>query len=929
MSLLDKNKIFFGLLHYIFSEQKNVDWALKTSLVNYTGINSTVNNKKYKQDSVIQDVIDYIYQIKPYHVEFEQFIEKYSSQRDDVNVSGAKEQEKNNITMYIRFDAVTSSVDPQGLLSDIEYMDTHMANRLYAYKTKNLDDIKDYLNCHFKGITINGSTFNVDKSGYDAFLYDSTLYDAPTITNDYCLVNYKENLDYPYIKEFVNVGLQTFKLENDDLLQHSFLTITSYFNNKEEVITDYSLENNLLTLFYTIRNLEKLVITEDKNGQKKSWIFIGHPFSELSTDTGLKAFAEYGTEYFNIPESGFNSNKITVNIEYPNGTRDISEQSTISVPLTNWELVDGKVYIPFDKENNRYYDNRIVENGHIVVTTIDYYYIYDKIYTWEDKYGQSNNVVNVDGSGFLRPSYEVERPSELCVSAPLPYLMIYNVDDNEIPTSIYGCDYKHYQYKMGFSKTNMTQLTKDLVIGDSQIFVDDIKKLKLPIIEKNKDITPGKILLNSEIIEFYEVDEVNNILKSIRRGAEGSYLAEKHNAGDYAIDFRDSSKNNYSSKVTSIISYVTKTTENKFIIPDTLSDNDKVNVMIKPLISLLTPIKFNSTYFDISSDNIFKPGNVLLTIPVNNLIVHSNQTLNIIIGNKTYAVPFTKQISGITEFINYLKQATLNISELNIIQDGSNIVFIANQGKSIVLNNNTGTPLQEIVGTFVQGTKSYSLSETPILKDGSNGLRINKNNIVWGSDKNSPGYMKDHPERGTLQDAVDTINNLAVTKNIVKAYIYDNKLVIVPLKNVDVTISNLTSPTNTEDNLEILGLPAYTPKNSIYSGNNIEVKNSKPNSLGYIFINDEKLYFENIQEVNSSRYRITNFYIDKEYNTDSVIYSDRPVLLAKDDFKIIQENVSYSSDESTISESKPIEMNFVVLNTSPKEGEIIIVSNDK
>ena len=189
--------------------------------------------------------------------------------------------------------------------------------------------------------------------------------------------------------------------------------------------------------------------------------------------------------------------------------------------------------------------------------------------------------------------------------------------------------------------------------------------------------------------------------------------------------------------------------------------------------------------------------------------------------------------------------------------------------------------------------------------------------------------MKDHPERGTLQDAVDTINNLAVTKNIVKAYIYDNKLVIVPLKNVDVTISNLTSPTNTEDNLEILGLPAYTPKNSIYSGNNIEVKNSKPNSLGYIFINDEKLYFENIQEVNSSRYRITNFYIDKEYNTDSVIYSDRPILLTKDDFKIIQENVSYSSDESTISESKPIEMNFVVLNTSPKEGEIIIVSNDK
>ena len=34
MSLLDKNKIFFGLLHYIFSEQKNEEklWGQKEIL---------------------------------------------------------------------------------------------------------------------------------------------------------------------------------------------------------------------------------------------------------------------------------------------------------------------------------------------------------------------------------------------------------------------------------------------------------------------------------------------------------------------------------------------------------------------------------------------------------------------------------------------------------------------------------------------------------------------------------------------------------------------------------------------------------------------------------------------------------------------------------------------------------------------------------
>ena len=44
MSILDKNKIFFGLIHYVFSEQDNVDWAFKTSLVNFTGINAENSN---------------------------------------------------------------------------------------------------------------------------------------------------------------------------------------------------------------------------------------------------------------------------------------------------------------------------------------------------------------------------------------------------------------------------------------------------------------------------------------------------------------------------------------------------------------------------------------------------------------------------------------------------------------------------------------------------------------------------------------------------------------------------------------------------------------------------------------------------------------------------------------------------------------------
>ena len=45
MPAQDKNRIFFGLVHYILSEQSNVDWIFKTSVINYTGAKQTVGGQ--------------------------------------------------------------------------------------------------------------------------------------------------------------------------------------------------------------------------------------------------------------------------------------------------------------------------------------------------------------------------------------------------------------------------------------------------------------------------------------------------------------------------------------------------------------------------------------------------------------------------------------------------------------------------------------------------------------------------------------------------------------------------------------------------------------------------------------------------------------------------------------------------------------------
>ena len=478
MSAFDKNKIFFALIHYILSEQHNVDWILKTSLVNFTGLNTTINNKKFKQNSVSDDIIEYIYQIKPYHVQFEQFIEKYSSKQDEVIVSPI---EQNDITFEIRFDAVTSEVDDMNGMSPLEYMNTHMANRLWYFKKDIFDEndmkkyINDVLNCHFKGITVDGANFDMDKSGYDAFLYDEKLYDAPTLSNEYCLVDYTENLRYKYTKQFVKVGLESLQLPATEEVLTGNCKVKSYYNGEETDIIDFTITNNLISLYRPIRQYEKIIVTNTVRNIRTGYVFVGHPFMESDNfdNSNMRKFVSVDTNSFDIPDGNLGSKKVTVYIVYPNGSRKVA---------LNYEKSGNQIVV---------YDE-LKENYRVQLVVIDYRRVYDKIYTWEDAYGQSNNVIALDGDKFLRPYYEAERPSELNVVYPINNLMIYTQTGKTFK-SLYNANWKNDHERLPLTQTMATKLSKDLKIGDKTIEVDDITKLFKPYKTKTDEIIPGKL----------------------------------------------------------------------------------------------------------------------------------------------------------------------------------------------------------------------------------------------------------------------------------------------------------------------------------------------------------------------------------------------------------------------------------------------------
>ena len=931
MSILDKNKIFFGLIHYVFSEQDNVDWAFKTSLVNFTGINATIENKKYKQESPTESVIQYINSVKPYHIQFEQFIEKYSSQQDEVYVSST---EQNNITYYIRHDAITSEITPQGEMSDLDYMDTHMANRLYYYKTKDMSMIKDYLNCHFKGLTVDAGTLNMDKFGYDAFLYDTKMYDAPTITNEYCLVSFSELIKHAYEKKFIAVGASSYAIPSDITLSKEDMTVTSYYDGKIEEITNYSLESNIVTLFYSSRKFEKIEIKVEYNDYIKSFVYVSHPFIECNDPSSVRKFVSVDERVFELPNN-LNSGKVTVHIENMNGSR-------LSVPTNGYEVRGNMIEI---------YDPNLSENWKVLITVVDYDYIYDKIYNWEDLYGLANNMTpyslyyenydniqNLDGNDMLRPHYEAERPSELCVGHPLTYLMVYNQNNNGNNTSVYNIDYKNNQYNIGISLK--TKLYKDFNIGDSEIWIENGKKVKLPYMS-NDELKPGRIMINSELINFYDYENMPDgsaKLKRISRAVNGSYLCQKHLKGDIVYDMNPMNEKKYKINNLSSSYIVSKNTENKFIIPGEFSNNDKIEVWKKPTIKLLSDITYKSTYFDISSNDVKLPTNVLLNTVVNdNIIVYENQVLTIQIGSKVYDIEFTKRFTKYKELVDYLnsqfRDKDMSITAKNI--NNEYITFVVPNGRSIRLYNKSGYALHDLYNLKIKASNE----DVEIIKDGFNGLRINGYDVYWGTDETSANVMRKYtdtnpPKRGTLVDVVNTINKSLLVSDIVKAEIRDNKLHLIPLTLEKITYENISNTKDEKyfmDNMEMLGLPINTYANYdavMYNGL-LCFQNDVPEEQGWLIINNDKMYFSNIEITDKETYRIIGYNLDKEYYADnSIILAKTPHQIEKSKYEIYTEDYvdEVVSEDGVVSQFNK-KKNYIVLNSNPSEQEIITVIN--
>lgn len=570
MSSFDKNKIFFALINYILSEQNNVDWILKTSLINLIGLNSGISNKNYQSESLIDNVVDYIYQVKPYHVQFAEFIEKFRTDLEKVNVLGENVDSYNPI-INIRYDAVSSDADEKvkydyDRISDEEkenfknsLMNTTMANRLYVTKTQDSEEIKDILNAHFKGLHIKGGVFDAERFGYEEFLYESNLYDSPTIEYDYMVVDYNEEDKDPntYNKSFVFVNKSKFEMDYDTLYPDNKRFISAYKENIEtgiqtpinDIVWEIYEGKLVVDIVDGLSSWDKLVITltyktGDTIDKEIENIFITLPFEVNESDTIKRQLVQINDTSIvvKLPDVDTEKDKIIILVQGADGSR-------IRLEDGDFDVENGNAII--SKQLNLY--------DTIIITVMDYKYLYDKIYKWEDRYGRLNNididdlyttdpnnelfrkVVRLNGDKFLRANYEENRPSELTVSNPQSSLMVYLNNDND--TYIERVGYKNdSRFKTIANSVNIPITNIEYVENQPEKTNNDINVIESITFENSSVINSsgnGFILINSEIIEYNEVDIENHKISKLKRGMDGTVISNIK-IGDVASSYNKS-----------------------------------------------------------------------------------------------------------------------------------------------------------------------------------------------------------------------------------------------------------------------------------------------------------------------------------------------------------------------------------------------------
>lgn len=79
-----QSRLVFDMVHYVHTEQTVVDWVFKTSYIYVIGLEQSLQ-QNYVNDNLINQIVDYFEEVKPYRTKIRSQIEQKTSNTDEMN----------------------------------------------------------------------------------------------------------------------------------------------------------------------------------------------------------------------------------------------------------------------------------------------------------------------------------------------------------------------------------------------------------------------------------------------------------------------------------------------------------------------------------------------------------------------------------------------------------------------------------------------------------------------------------------------------------------------------------------------------------------------------------------------------------------------------------------------------------------------------
>lgn len=500
-----QNKIFFGMIHYILSEQKNVPWIIKTSLINVTGLSDEVSNNLYQKESKIDDILAYITDAKPYRTKFDQFLEKFNSSNDSMSIQGDRQYidsdnyivipnkvEKNNIEVTMRFDAVSSDPDFAEFRTNYYYHVGDIIRYNMALYKCNIEHLSEEGEIEEDASKPTDNRRFIELNGRSES--NSALWDTNAATRICAL----ETRDLDEIHEILHTNFKALSIDGGRLDLNRFgyeayaydelnydapsisnvyclvkLTEDTPYNYTKEFIkvgvTEYFIETSDQ---YTL-TADDIVIKATYQGRTRYIQDYYMTFTGMITlydgirkeekidilvtpkDSMGNVMEEYVKEYIYVGYDFMTQSSIDFEYAY----KDISTRS-FPIPSSQFTTKNVRVYITnpngdtemtedftFDANSSGKSititnESLLTEFSQVMISVCDYSYIYDKSYTYADVYGETNNIHIIDGDGFLRPYYDPNHPAQLIYAKGVDTLSVSKMSDN---AGLSGGPYISYQ----------------------------------------------------------------------------------------------------------------------------------------------------------------------------------------------------------------------------------------------------------------------------------------------------------------------------------------------------------------------------------------------------------------------------------------------------------------------------------------------------